>query len=121
MASRLSVLRRTWKEGRLPLFIKKVSPPGYWEDKALGERVKRIPIHYHRYVVEPVNAGEGYIEITTAKGKKMRIKYVGKVKWAGRQGRMTIAREAGRWFAYIPVEVGAEAPKWYKKGYVRES
>jgi len=27
------------KEGRLPPFIKKVSPPGYWKDKILGERV----------------------------------------------------------------------------------
>jgi len=112
-------LLRAKKEGRLPPFIKRVSPPGYWKDRELGERAKRIPIHYHRYVVEPVNAGEGYIEITTAKGKKMRIKYAGKVKWAGRQGRMLIVKEAGRWFAYIPIEVGAEAPKWYRKGYVR--
>jgi len=107
------------KEGRLPPFIKRVSPPGYWKDKALGKRVKRIPIQYNRYVVEPINAGEGYIEITTAGGKKMRIKYVGKVKWAGRQGRMIIVKESGRWFAYIPVEVGVPAPKWYRKGYVR--
>jgi len=28
---------------------------------------------------------------------------------------MIIAREAGRWFAYIPVEVGVEASKWYIK------
>jgi len=49
----------------------------------------------------------------------MRIKYVGKVRWSGRQGRMLIVKETGRWFAYIPIEVGAEASKWYKKGYVR--
>jgi len=30
-------------EGRLPPFIKKVSPPGYWKDRELGERAKRIP------------------------------------------------------------------------------
>jgi len=95
------------KEGRLPPFIKRVSPPGYWKDRELGERVKRIPIHYHRYVVVPINAGEGYIEITTAGGKKTRIKYAGKAKWAGKQRRMLIVKEAGRWFAYIPVEVGA--------------
>jgi len=102
------------KEGRLPPFIKRVSPPGYWKDRELGERVKRIPIQYNRYVVEPVNAGEGYIEITTAGGKKTRIKYAGRIKWAGRQGRVMIVKEAGRWFAYIPVEVGAPAPKWYR-------
>jgi len=106
------------EEGRLPPFIKKVSPPGYWKDKALGERVKIIPVQYDGYVVVPVSAGEGYIEITTAGGRKMRIMYVGKVRWAGRQGRMLIVKEAGRWFAYIPVEVGAEAPKWYRKGYI---
>jgi len=107
------------KEGRLPPFIKKVNPPGYWKDKVLGERAKIIPVQYDRYVVEPENSGEGYIEITTAMGKKTKIKYVGKVRWAGRQGRMIIVKEAGRWFAYIPIEVGAEAPKWYRKGYVR--
>jgi len=69
--------------------------------------------------VVPENNGEGYIEIATAGGKKMRIKYVGKVRWAGRQGRMLIVKEAGRWFAYIPIEVGAEASRWYRKGYVR--
>jgi len=85
----------------------------------LGKRVKRIPIHYHRYVVVPVNNGEGYIEIAISRGRKTRIKYAGKVKWAGKQGRTIIVKEAGRWFAYIPVEVGAEASRWYKKGYVR--
>jgi len=112
-------LLKAKKEGRLPPFIKRVSPPGYWKDKVLGERAKIIPVQYNRYVLLPENSGEGYIEITTAKGKKMKIKYVGKVKWAGRQGRMIIVKEAGRWFAYISVEVGAEAPKRYRKGYVR--
>jgi len=106
-------------EGRLPPFIKKISPPGYWKDKALGKRVKRIPIQYNRYIVEPVNNGEGYIEITVARGRKIKIRYAGKLRWAGRQGRMLIVKEAGRWFAYIPVEVGAEASRWYRKGYVR--
>jgi len=32
---------------------------------------------------------------------------------------MIIVKETGRWFAYIPIEVGAEAPKWHRKGYVR--
>jgi len=59
------------KQGRLPLFIKKANPPGYWKDKALGKRVKIIPVQYNRYVVVPVNNGEGYIEITAAGGRKM--------------------------------------------------
>jgi len=112
-------LLRAKKEGRLPPFIKKVNPPGYWKDKALGKRIKRIVVRNNMYVVEPVNAGEGYIEITIARGRKIRIKYAGKLRWAGKQGRMLIIKEAGRWFAYIPVEVGVEAPKWYRKGYVR--
>jgi len=112
-------LLKAKEEGRLPPFIKRVSPPGYWKDKILGERVKIIPVQYDRYVLLPENSGEGYIEITTAKGRKMKVKYAGKAKWAGKQGRMIIVKEAGRWFAYIPIEVGAEAPKWYRKGYVR--
>jgi len=107
-------LLKAKREGRLPPFIKRVSPPGYWKDRELGKRVKRVVVRNDRYVMEPVNAGEGYIEITTAGGKKMRIKYVGKVRWAGRQGRMIIVKEAGRRFAYILVEVSLEASKWYK-------
>jgi len=112
-------LLKAKEEGRIPLFIKRISPPRYWKDKDMGERVKRIPIQYNRYVVEPVNAGEGYIEVAIARGRKLRIRYAGKLRWAGRQGRMLVVKETGRWFAHIPVEVGAEAPKWYKKGYIR--
>ncbi len=27
------------KHGRLPTFINKISPPGYWRDRALGRRL----------------------------------------------------------------------------------
>jgi len=108
------------KEGRLPPFIKRrVSPPGFWKDRVLRKRIKRNVVRSDRYVLEPVNAGEGYVEITIARGGKIKIRYAGKLRWAGRQGRMIIARETRRWFTYIQVEVGAEASKWYKKGYVR--
>jgi putative transposase len=32
------------KQGRLPLYIRKVSPPGYWKDKLTG-RKENIYIH----------------------------------------------------------------------------
>jgi len=35
-------LLKAKREGRLPPFIKRISPPGYWKDRELGKRVKRI-------------------------------------------------------------------------------
>jgi len=52
---------------------------------------------------KPINNGECYIVL---KDYGLRVKYAGRIKWFRRQGRMTIAKETGRRFAYIPVEVG---------------
>jgi len=106
------------REGRLLPFIKKVNPPGYWKDRELGKRVKRVVIRSDRHIVEPVNAGEGYIVL---RDYGLRIKYAGKLRWAGRQGRMIIVKEAGKWFAYIPVEVGAKHPKSNPRGTSEEN
>jgi len=65
------------REGRLPPFIKRISPPSYWKDLVLGKMVKRIVIRSDRYIVEPINAGEGYIVL---RDYELRIKYAGKVK-----------------------------------------
>jgi len=109
-------LLKAKKEGRLPPFIRKVRPPGYWKDRELGERIKRVIVRSDRYVVEPTSEREGYI---TLKDLKLRVKYAGHIKWAGRQGRMVIMEKAGRWYAYIPVEVGAKPSKGNPKGYIR--
>jgi len=104
------------REGRLPPFIRKVRPPGYWKDRELGKRIKRVIVRSDRYVVEPISEREGFI---TLKDLKLKVKYAGQIKWAGRQGRMAIVERAGRWYAYIPVEVGARPPKSNPRGYIR--
>lgn len=104
------------REGRLPPFMKKVKPPGYWKDRELGGRIKRVIVRSDRYTLEPVGEREGFI---TLKDLKLRVKYAGQIKWAGRQGRMVIVEKAGRWYAYIPVEVGAKLPKGNARGYIR--
>jgi len=109
-------LLKAKREGRLPPFMKKIRPPGYWKGRELGERIKRIVIRSDRYIVEPINEREGYI---TLKDLKLRVKYAGQIKWAGRQGRMVIVERAGKWYAYIPVEVGAKPPKSNPKGYIK--
>jgi len=48
----------------------------------------------------------------------LRIKYAGRIKWSGRQGRSLIVKEAGRRFAYIPIEVGSKPPKSNPRGYI---
>jgi len=109
-------LLKAKREGRLPPFIRKVKPPGYWKDRGLGKRIKRVIVRSDRYVVEPINEREGYI---TLKDLKLRVKYAGYIKWAGRQGRMVVVEKAGRWYAYIPVEVGAKPPESNPRGYIR--
>jgi putative transposase len=52
-------------------------------------------------------------------GFGLRIRYVGRIRWKGKQGRLEIIYEAGRWQAYIPIEVGREPPKSNERGYVK--
>jgi len=104
------------REGKLPPSIKKLTPPGYWKDKILGKRIRRIIIRSDRYYVEQVNNGEGYIIL---KDFGVKVKYVGRIKWSGRQGRLEIKYEFNRWFAYIPIEVGKNPSKSNPRGYVR--
>jgi hypothetical protein len=49
----------------------------------------------------------------------LRIRYVGRIRWEGKQRRLEIVYEAGRWQAYIPIEVGVEPPKSNPKGYIK--
>jgi len=104
------------REGKLPPFIKKLSPPGYWKDRTLGKREEMIIVRSDRYYVEQVNNGEGYLIL---KDFGVKVKYAGRIKWSGRQGRLEIKYESGRWFAYIPIEVGEDPPKSNPRGYVK--
>ena len=109
-------LLRLKKNGKLPPYIEP-RPPGYWKDRLLGVR-RLIIVRSDRYYIEPVSGGEGYIVL---KDFKLRIKFAGKIKWEGKQGRLIIKREYDRWFAYVPIEVGKPAPKSNKRGYVKHN
>jgi putative transposase len=81
-----------------------------------GRRVYIILIRNDSYRVEPISKNEGYIVLEDF---DLRIRYVGRIRWEGKQGRLEIIYEAGRWFAHLPIEVGVEPPKSNKRGYVK--
>jgi putative transposase len=109
-------LSRQYEQGKLPKFYGKPSPPGFWRDKVFGKRELRILVRNDRYYIELINNGEGYLVL---KDWGLRIKYAGKIKWSGKQGTLVIKLEDNRWFAYVPIEVGAKPAKTNPKGYVR--
>jgi putative transposase len=86
------------KEGKLPNWFKP-RPPGYWKDKN-GYKLMVI-IRNDRYEVD-----EGRQEIYL-KDFKLTLKFKGKLKWRGKQGRLEIIYNEARrsWYAYIPMEV----------------
>jgi putative transposase len=109
-------LLRLYKQGKLPKFMNKPSPPGFWKDKLLGRRLLRILVRNDRYYIEPINNGEGYLVL---KDWQLRIRYAGRIKWSGKQGMLVIKYEDGRWFAYVPITVGEKPAKSNPKGYVK--
>jgi putative transposase len=104
------------KQGRLPPHIRKVSPPGYWKDRLTGKKEIHIFVRSDRYHLEPIKEGEGYLVLVDF---GLRIRYAGRIKWEGKQGRLEIIYVNGRWFALVPKEVGVEPPKSNKRGYVK--
>jgi putative transposase len=98
---------------KLPPYIRKISPPGYWKDRLTGKKKIYMLIRNDRYYLETVDEGEGRLVL---KDFKLSIRYAGRIKWEGKQGRLEIIYEAGRWFAYIPIEVGVDPPKSNLKG-----
>ncbi|WP_238376075.1 transposase [Vulcanisaeta sp. EB80] len=109
-------LSRLYKQGKLPKFMNKPSPPGFWKDKVLGKRLLRILVRNDRYYLEPINNGEGYLVL---KDWGLKIKYAGRIKWSGKQGTLVIKLEGNRWFAYVPITVGEKPAKSNPRGYVR--
>jgi putative transposase len=83
------------KQGRLPPNIRKVSPPGYWKNKLTGEKKIHIFVRSDRYYLEPIKEGEGYLVL---KDFHPRIRYAGRIRWEGKQGRLEIIYVNGRWF-----------------------
>jgi len=109
-------LLKLHRQGKLPRFNGKPSPPGFWKDRLLGKRALRILVRNDRYYIEPINNGEGYLVL---KDWQLRIRYAGRIKWSGKQGTLVIKLEGNRWFAYVPITVGEKPAKTNPKGYVK--
>jgi putative transposase len=96
--------------------VKKLSPPGYWKDRETYEKKIHILIRNDRYHLEPISEDEGYIVLEDF---DLRIRYAGRIRWEGKQGRLEIIYVNGRWFAHLPIEIGVDPPKSGPKGYVK--
>jgi putative transposase len=100
-------LLRLRSEGKLPPFMRRVSPPGYWKDSVTKQRRLILLVRQDRYIVDVER------HILILKDFKMAIKFTGRLRWYGKQGRLEIIYDETRnaWYACIPVEVGVEEAK----------
>jgi putative transposase len=98
-------------EGKLPPYMNHVSPPGYWKDEATGRRKLLLVVRQDRYEVDEQR------RVIILKDFNMEIRFVGRLRWYGKQGRLEIHYDDARnaWYACIPVEVGVEETKTGKK------
>jgi len=104
-------LLRLKKEGKLSPHMKRVSPPGYWKDRETGKRKLLLVVRQDRYVVDEQR------HVIILKDFGMEIKFAGRLRWYGKQGRLEIIYDDTRnaWYAHIPVEVGVEETRTGKK------
>jgi len=86
-------------EEKLPRWFKP-RPPGYWKDKNGRYKLMTI-IRNDRYVVDEDK------RVIYLKDFKLVLRFKGKLKWRGKQGRLEIIYDEARrsWYAHIPVEV----------------
>ena len=75
------------KQGKLPPHTRKVTPPGYWKDRLTGRKEIHIFIRSDRYHLEPIDENGGYLVLEDF---GLRIRYAGRIKWEGKQGRLEI-------------------------------
>jgi len=89
-------LKRLEKLGKLPPYIKKVTMPRYWKRK--GRRELRIIIRNNCYRID-----DKYLYLP----KGLKLRYWGKLKWQGRQGRLEIIYDEvdGVWRGFMAVKV----------------
>jgi len=89
-------LKRLKKEGKLPPHIKKVSMPRYW--KRNGKRELRVIVRNDCYRLD-----DRYLYLP----KGLKLRYWGKLKWYGKQGRLEIIYDdVDRvWRGFMTVEV----------------
>jgi putative transposase len=97
-------LLRLRSEGKLPPFMRRVSPPGYWKDETTGRRRLILLVRQDRYVVDEQR------RVIILKDFDLEVKFAGRLRWYGKQGRLEIHYDEARnaWYACIPVEVGVE-------------
>jgi len=99
------------KENKLPPFMRRVSLPGYWKDEATGRRRLILVIRQDRYVVDEQN------HKLILKDFNLEVKFIGRLRWYGKQGRLEIHYDETKnaWYACIPVEVGVEEARTGRK------
>lgn len=99
------------KQGKLPPYMTKVSPPRYWKDRESKRRKLILVIRQDRYEVDEKR------HVIVLKDFHMEIEFVGRLKWYGKQGRLEIIYDdtTNKWYAHISVEVGVEESKTGKK------
>jgi putative transposase len=87
------------KDGKLPKWFKP-RPPGYWRDEG-GKYRLIIVIRNDRYEVDENK------RVIHLKDFNLAIRFKGRLKWCGKQGRLEIIYNDARrsWYAHIPVEV----------------
>ncbi|MFP3299137.1 MAG: transposase [Thermocladium sp.] len=93
------------KENKLPPHMNRVSPPSYWKNEA-GRKLMLV-VREDNYVVDELN------HKLILKYFKMEIRFTGRLRWLGKQGRLEVYYDEVRnaWYASIPVEVGVEVTK----------
>jgi putative transposase len=87
------------REGKLPKRFKP-RPPGYWKGED-GKYKLVIIIRNDRYVVDEDK------RIIYLRDFDLTLRFKGKLKWHGKQGRLEVIYNDARrgWYAHIPVEV----------------
>ncbi|WP_238377752.1 transposase [Caldivirga sp. MU80] len=99
------------REGKLSPFMRRVSSPGYWKDEATGRRRLILVVRQDRYVVDEQR------RVIILKDFNLEVKFIGRLRWFGKQGRLEIHYDEskGAWYACIPVEVGVEEARTGRK------
>jgi len=97
------------KQGKLPPRMNNISPPRYWKEEK--KRKLLLVIRQDRYEVDEKN------HKLILKDFDLEIKFAGRLRWYGKQGRLEIYYDdtENAWYASIPVEVGVEETKTRKK------
>lgn len=90
------------REGKLPPWMRRISPPGYRKDGETGVRKPWIPVRHDMYTVDP--------EARIIRIPRFNLYFAGDVRWYGKQERMEIRHDGARHACYasVAVQVGAE-------------